>query len=129
MNKKLFLVLAVIFSQITIFANTGWSGKVTEGDLLDTLVVEKIQALYISNCLKLKNKSFSINPIVEVSRVNDEYDYLGSYAPTYEVNIKVYNPRIFDFETQQIMVEVLYNQLSQELTLKILDDAKLECHN
>lgn len=129
MNKKLFLVLAVVFSQITIFANTGWSGKVTEEDSLDNLVIEKIQALYISNCLKLKNKSFSINPIVEVSRVNDEYDYLGSYAPTYEVNIKVFSPRLLDFETQQIMVEVLYNQLSQELTLNILDDAKLECRN
>lgn len=129
MNKKLVLAFALIFSQMTIFANTGWSGRVAEDDSLDNLVIEKIQSMYIDNCLKLKNKNLTINPIVEVSRVNDEFDYLGSYAPTYEVDIRVYSPKILDFKVQHLTVEVLYNQLSQEFSLNILDDTQLECYN
>lgn len=127
--KRFTTLVAILMCQISIFANTGWSGKVTQDINLDEFVSEKIQDMYIEKCQKLKNKELFFVPIVEVERINDESDYLGSYAPTYAVDIKVYSPRIFDYITQHITVEVLYNQLSQEISLNILDNKSLDCGN
>lgn len=128
MSKKLLSVLITLIISFQTFANTGWSGKIGDNETLEDFVLEKIEEIYENKCRLTRNKSLFLKPVIELTRLDGEIDYFGASAPTFSVDLKVYNPRIFDFSTQTFVIEVLYNQLSQETQIRFLDDTELRCH-
>lgn len=136
MLKKILVFIVVIFGA-QVMANTGWSGHLSPNQTLEDLVREQIYKDYQIKCTKIDDseaqsefkiaKVFSLKPIIEVTRVDSEYDYFGSLPPRFEISLKTYDSTVMDYIEQDIVVDVYYNQLDQKLDLKYVEGTEISC--